>query len=60
MAREKSEAELRDSVHRYGKQVFSEKEQIRILYLILEDAMRISLQSDHRFHFKMITHFTPI
>jgi len=38
MAREKSEAELRDSVHRYGKQVFSEKEQIRILYFILEDA----------------------
>jgi hypothetical protein len=38
MAREKSEAELRDSAHRYGKQAFSEKEQIRILYFILEDA----------------------
>lgn len=38
MAREKSEEELRDSVRRYGKQVFSEKEQIRILYFILEDA----------------------
>ncbi|WP_419419761.1 hypothetical protein ACNVED_00195 [Legionella sp. D16C41] len=38
MAKEKSEEELRDLVHRYGKQVFSEKEQIRILYFMLEDA----------------------
>lgn len=38
MPQGKSEADLRDSVHRYGKQVFSEKEQIRILYFILEDA----------------------
>lgn len=38
MTREKSEAELRDAVQRYGKQVFNEKEQVRILYFILEDA----------------------
>lgn len=38
MPRKKSEAELRASVHRYGKQVFNEKEQTRILYFILEDA----------------------
>ncbi len=38
MARETSEAELRDSVQRYGKQVFSETEQIKIFYFILEDA----------------------
>jgi hypothetical protein len=38
MATERSEAELRDSVRRYGRQAFNEKEQVRILYFILEDA----------------------
>ena len=38
MAREELEAELRGSVHQYGKQELSKKDQIKILYFILEDA----------------------
>ncbi len=38
MAREKSEAALRDSVREYGKKIFNEKCQVSILYFILEDA----------------------
>ena len=53
MAQAKLEADLRDSVHRYGKQIFSEAEQIRILNCMLEDAKsKLAHDSDI---FKLIT-----
>lgn len=38
MPQTNSEVALKDSMQRYGKQAFNEKEQIKILYFILEDA----------------------
>ncbi|HDO8034276.1 TPA: hypothetical protein P5J58_001355, partial [Legionella pneumophila] len=44
-----SESELRKSMQQYGKQAFSETEQIKILNLLLEDAKK-QLSREHEIY----------